>query len=206
MDVPYFSQFESRDLVEAFISGKENAENDPLWESSGAKTPKEYAKWAGHLCGMACLKMILACRSGKIAPTVELAKSCRKYGGYKTALMGNIKGLYYKPFTDFVREEFGLRADVCAHFPIEQARDAVNEGGFFIASVHPSIRTPEIIPPAKGGHLVLLFRNENSPDKLMFHNPSGFTKSRQEYVEMDIEAFDKFYAARGIRVRAQTAD
>ncbi len=202
MNVPYFSQWESRDLVEAFISGKEKAENDPLWQASGAKTPKEYATWAKHICGMACLKMIVANKFGKTVPLIELARSCRKHGGYKKLPMQEIKGLYYKPFVDFVIQGFGLSAEVCVDFPVEQVRDAVNKGGFFMASVHPSIRKPEEIPPAKGGHLILLFRNERHPEKLMFHNPSGFTKNTQENVEMEIGVFNSFYVSRGIFVNA----
>lgn len=200
--VPYFAQWESKHLVEDFISGNMRAESDPMWQRSGAKTPQEYSYWARHLCGMACLKMVLAKRGREIMPIIELAKSCCEFGGYKVNIVTKeIKGLFYKPFVEFISDKFGISAEAHANISAEAALELVNNGAFFIASVHPSIRNPKAAPPSKGGHLILLFRNETSPNKFRFHNPSGFTQASQEYVEMDVKTFDQFYAARGISVR-----
>ncbi len=38
---------------------------DPSWQASGAHSIEEYVAWASHVCGMACLKMILAHRTGR---------------------------------------------------------------------------------------------------------------------------------------------
>ncbi len=54
----------------------------PLWQQSGAQTVEEYAQWATNLCGMACLKMILATR-GATYPTLELPRACTQHGGYR---------------------------------------------------------------------------------------------------------------------------
>jgi hypothetical protein len=199
---PYFAQWESRELVEDFLSGRLTACDDPLWAKSGAKTPQEYAEWAGHLCGMACLKMVLAHRLERTIPLFDLARSCEKFGGYQKSPTGEIKGLYYKPFTDFVGTEFGIKAEICVDFPVEKILEVVNERAFFLASVHPSLRHPSTDTPAKGGHLVLVFPNEKVPGRLMFHNPSGFTKATQENVEIDSQTFDRFYASRGILIRS----
>jgi len=58
---PYFGQWESPRRIRGFLAGRDAAQ-DPLWPASGAETAAEYALWADHLCGMACLKMALAAR------------------------------------------------------------------------------------------------------------------------------------------------
>ena len=75
--VPFFSQWETPDMTLAVLAdGAEAAlRRDPLWRGSGAETLDEYAVWAANICGMACLKMILATR-GEIVPTIELARRC----------------------------------------------------------------------------------------------------------------------------------
>ncbi|NUK27782.1 hypothetical protein HRW08_35180, partial [Streptomyces lunaelactis] len=57
--VPYYSQWESADLVPEFITGARSAADDPLWQKSGADSREEYAFWAPRMCGMACLRMAL---------------------------------------------------------------------------------------------------------------------------------------------------
>ncbi|RUW84413.1 hypothetical protein EOA35_36585, partial [Mesorhizobium sp. M8A.F.Ca.ET.023.01.1.1] len=110
--VPFFSQWETPDMTLAVLAdGAEAAlRRDPLWQGSGAATRDEYAVWAANVCGMACLKMILATR-GQIVPTIELARRCTGYGGY-VVNEGSIKGLIYAPFVAFVKQEFGLEAEV----------------------------------------------------------------------------------------------
>ena len=53
--VAHYSRWESRDLTLAILS--EGAEaallRNPAWRESGARTVEEYARWAGHACGMA---------------------------------------------------------------------------------------------------------------------------------------------------------
>ena len=60
--VPFFSQWETPDMtMDVLAEGAEVAlRRDPLWKGSGAETLDEYAVWAANICGMACLKMILA--------------------------------------------------------------------------------------------------------------------------------------------------
>ena len=199
MQVPYFAQWESRALVERFLKSPKEAEQDPLWERSGAKNPADYARWAGHLCGMACLKMILAYRDGRELPIVSLAKECVSFGGYKVGLTGEIKGLFYKPFTEYVRDKYDLRTEVIVDVTVDRILKELDEGRFFIPSVHPSIRHPENDPPSKGGHLVLAF-GRSSDGAIQFHNPSGFTPQAQEDVRLMPDQFARFFAGRGVLV------
>jgi len=68
--VPYFSQWESAELAERFVDGSLDLADDPRWAVSGARTPAEYGYWASKVCGLACLKMILAWRGQPVPPTM----------------------------------------------------------------------------------------------------------------------------------------
>ncbi|TGV73147.1 hypothetical protein EN801_041850, partial [Mesorhizobium sp. M00.F.Ca.ET.158.01.1.1] len=116
--------------------------------------------------GMSCLKMILATR-GQIVPTIELARRCTGYGGY-VVNEGSIKGLIYAPFVAFVKQEFGLEAEVMTNVATADIPAILARSRFFIASVSSSIRWPEREPPSKGGHLVLV--TAASDEGFRFHN------------------------------------
>jgi len=196
--VPFFSQWETPDMTLAVIADGAQAalRRDPLWRGSGADTLDEYAVWADNICGMACLKMILATR-GEIVPTIELARRCTGYGGY-VVNEGSIKGLIYAPFVAFVKAEFGLEAQVMTNVAIADIPAILRQSRFFIASVSSSIRWPEREPPSKGGHLVLV--TAASDDGFRFHNPSGHTSAIQENAMLAPYDFDRFFANRGIAV------
>ncbi|WP_184356946.1 C39 family peptidase [Rhizobium sp. BK602] len=199
-DVPYFSQWETPDMTLAVVAEGAQAAllKDPLWASSGAHNVEDYARWAGNLCGMACLKMVLAARTGRAIPIMDLAMGCREHGGYVEEPDGRIKGLIYAPFIPFVRDRFGLDARVVTGISTADIGGILKEPAFFIASVHHSIRWPETEPPSKGGHLVLVTALEG--DRIRFHNPSGHVVATRENVEMPLETFDRFFAGRGIAI------
>ena len=89
----YFAQWESADLVGEFLAGRD-ATTDQQWRQSGAKDVAEYARWADHLCGMACLKMVMAHR-GKPHSIHDLRRPVQALGGYVEEPDGNIRGLIY---------------------------------------------------------------------------------------------------------------
>jgi hypothetical protein len=195
---PFFSQWETPDMtLDVLAEGAEVAlRRDPLWQGSGAKTLDEYAVWAANICGMACLKMILATR-GEIVPTIELARQCTRYGGY-VVNEGSIKGLIYAPFVTFVKEAFGLRAEVMTNVATLDIPAILVRSRFFIASVSSWIRWPEREPPSKGGHLVLV--TAASDKSFRFHNPSGHIRATQANALLAPSDFDRFFANRGIAV------
>ena len=198
--VPYFSQWESRELTAAFLAqGASALRSDPNWAMSGAETLDEYVLWAGNLCGMACLKMILAARTGHSVPMLDLARKCTTYGGYRIDQDGQIKGLIYAPFVDFVRQEFAVDAEIVAGIGASEIPTLLGEHEFFMASVHPSIRSPDGEPPSRGGHLVLVLGA--SDNAIVFHNPSGYIESSQEYASLPCSSFDKYFAGRGIMIK-----
>ncbi|WP_353619660.1 C39 family peptidase [Rhizobium sp. ICMP 5592] len=198
--VPYFSQWETPDMTLAVVAEGAQAAllKDPLWVSSGASTVENYARWAGNLCGMACLKMVLAARTGLIVPIMDLAMGCKDYGGYVEETDGRIKGLIYAPFVPFVKDRFGLHARVVTGISAGDIGDILAQSEFFIASVHHSIRWSDTEPPSKGGHLVLVTAVDAG--SVRFHNPSGHEVATRENVELPLEVFERFFAGRGIAI------
>jgi len=200
--VPYFSQWESREITSDVLARGSAAAlaEDPKWASSGARTVEEYVQWASNLCGMACLKMILAARTGRAIPMLELSRKCTQYGGYTVGPTGRIKGLVYAPFVTFIKEEFSIDAEVVTGIAADGIARVLQDAEFFIASVHHSIRWPDREPPTKGGHLVLVLE---AADDIVFHNPSGDNVSSQEYASVPVPTFGKFFAGRGVAIKAR---
>lgn len=197
LSIPYFSQWESPELVSAFINKTKKSQSDPRWAESGAESKKEYAYWSPNICGMACLKMILAELTGIAYPLIILAKQATEYGAYIPS--GDvILGLYYAPFCDYINKELGLKAWYSSSLVVSRIDREIKKGSFVIASVHPGIRTPESSPPSKGGHLVLITSVNRKKDEITFHNPSGLTRETQENAALKIKVFEQFFAGRGI--------
>ena len=61
-----------------------------------------------------------------------------------------IKGLI-APFVEYVREQFALQAEVKVGLEAAELWALLSQYRYFIASVHPSIRRPESLPPQQAG-------------------------------------------------------
>jgi hypothetical protein len=196
-NVPYFSQWESRELNDDILKKKVRASDDPRWKESGAKTKEEYDVWSWSGCGMACTKMLLAHQTGQIIPLVKLGKMCAKYGGYTMPLEAS-QGLMYAPYARFLAKEFGLRSRVVSPLLPREIMYELSKGHYAIASVSPDIRRPDSNHRQKGGHLVLILGYDTEKQEFYFHNPSGDSKQTQEYAPISFTDFNKFFSGRGI--------
>jgi hypothetical protein len=194
--VPYFSQWESAELVPRFLDGTLRAAQDPRWAASGAATPQEYEFWATRVCGLACLKMILASCSLPVPPTLTLVGQAVRWGAYVRD-GDHVAGMIYQPFADWVSSEFGLIAKVMPELPLEIVQAATARAPV-IASVHPSIRWPDSNPPERGGHLVLVTGTAGGMIRL--HNPSGLPGASQRDALIAPSAFERFFAGRGLLI------
>lgn len=144
--VPYECQWASPEMAADLIAGRATLAQDENWARSGARDRAEYVEWANHVCGMACLKMVLGHRDGAAPPLLELARRSLPYGAYVRE-NERIKGLIYAPFVEYVREQFALQAEVKVGLAAADVPALLHECRYFIASVHPAIRRPENIPP-----------------------------------------------------------
>lgn len=195
---PYFAQWESRALVAEFLAGRA-ATTDPLWQDSGAVDVAEYARWASHLCGMACLRMAMAAR-GEVLPIQALRREVQALGGY-VEMGEDIRGLIYAGAVRWLNRR-GIPAGTRLEQPVEELPALLADGALFIASVHPLIRRPDATPPHRGGHLVMVFGTD-AAGQLRFHNPSGDSVATQEDVRMEPATFARFHAGRGILIPAE---
>jgi len=199
-NLPYFCQWESPDLAGQIVEKHISTDDDPNWKASGATTKQEYHDWSWSACGMACTKMILAHRSGKIMPIVELGKTCAAYGGYVAPLKSSI-GLYFKPYLTFVHKEFGWTAKIVQGMTLQELMYELGRGNYVIAGVNPQIRYPHSKPKSKNGHLVLMAGYDKSKQEFYFHNPSGISKETQAYAAVSFSDFKKFFGGRSIVVQ-----
>ncbi|MFF9897998.1 C39 family peptidase [Streptomyces longispororuber] len=197
--VPYHAQWASPHLVEDIVTGRIAAREDPAWAAYGAGSPEEYEWWSWRLCGMACLRMALE-HFGHPAPSaMELAAECTAAGGYVRHDDG-LHGLVYAPFASWVEGRFGLTAEVRPRLAVDEIPSALARGQLAMLSVHPSIRHPQSTPPRTGGHLVLAVGA--TADSLVFHNPSGYPATSQQYAQVPWTRFADFYAGRGVLLGA----
>ncbi|WP_421995052.1 hypothetical protein [Roseococcus sp.] len=187
---PYFAQWASAELVPEFLEGR-LAATDPLWAESGAADLAEYARWARHLCGMACLRMAMASR-GQAHSIHALRREVQALGGYIDQGGDDIIGLIYAGAVQWLNAR-----GIAARIVLDEPRPELAPGELYLASVHPRIRTPELDPPHKGGHLVLVF-GKDEQGRLRFHNPSGHSDETRRDVRISPDEFSRFHAERGI--------
>ncbi len=195
--VPYVCQWATPELAADLIAGRVTLADDVNWARSGARDRAEYIEWANHVCGMACLKMVLSHRDGEAPSLLELVRRSLPYGAYVRE-GERIKGLIYAPFVDYVREQFALESEVRVGIEPEDLPQVLSQRRYFIASVHPGIRRPEQTPPQRGGHLVLVTAAE--ADCVTFHNPSGDSPATRQQVTLPLSSFGRFFAGRGIAI------
>jgi hypothetical protein len=197
--VPYYSQWESADLVPQFLDGRLASAADPRWAASGARTRAEYGFWAPRVCGLACLRMILSSRAAPVPPMMRLVERAVSWAAYIPA-GDRVVGLIYQPFADWVREDFGIDMAVAPDLPLERVTAVASPDTPVIASVHHWIRWPDRSPPATGGHLVLV---TGAADGLVrLHNPSGLPGTGQRDATIKATDFARFFAGRGLVIGA----
>ena len=200
-NVPYYSQWESHSLIQAIIQRTATAMDDVLWAQSGAPDLKTYAEWSGHLCGIACLRMILAAYEIPPPPAFSLAMRAKKFGAYVEAPDG-IKGLIYQPFIEMLKADYGITGRTFVHKSVEDLKTLKSQNDFVITSVHHTIRSPHYNPPSKGGHLVLI-HDQSARGEFIFHNPSGDTPESQQNAVVQSYDFERFFAGRGITIQME---
>jgi hypothetical protein len=152
---------------------------------------------------MACLQMLLAASGRTVPGLVDLGRDCERHGGYRERDDGGLDGLFYAEFVAYIGLRHGLAARVAAPLSVPELLAATAGDEVVLASVHHRIRTPETIPPERGGHLVLVIDAYLDTEQVRFHNPSGHTAATQRDVVLGAHTFERFYAGRGIAVTLQ---
>lgn len=195
---PYFSQWESPDLIRAIVRGELLAREDPAWAASGATSAEEYEWWGRRMCGVACVRSLLAARGMDVPPSVPLAKDLLAAGAYRPRADGGLDGLIYAPFVAWLARR-GIEAQVAAPLSLDDLIAAVGAGAAVMASVSPRIREAASPVPEPGGHLVLV--HGAGAESLVLHNPSGDSPATQANAVVGLARFGKCFAGRGVIVR-----
>jgi hypothetical protein len=106
----------------------------------------------------------------------------------------------YAGFVDFVANEFDLSARVAAPLDLAGLIETARGDEVVLASVSAAIRTPELVPERRGGHLVLVVDVSADGERLCFHDPAGAGPQSTRGVWLQRQVFARFYAERGIAV------
>lgn len=138
--------------------------------------------------------MALAALGRPVPPIHDIRRGVQAAGGYVETPEGDIRGLIYAGAVAWLAGQ-GIAAGIL----LELTAQDIPAQGLFLASVHPGIRWPDLPPPGRGGHLVLVF-GQDAAGALRFHNPSGDTPATQADVRLAPGDFDRFFAGRGIRI------
>ncbi|MFF4567920.1 C39 family peptidase [Streptomyces sp. NPDC001435] len=195
-EVPYYSQWESAQLVPKLLSGQVKAEDDPLWQNSGATSAEDYSFWSWRICGMACLRMALEHWGLPSAGLVTMAREFMDAGAY-VRREGGLDGLIYAPFAEYATQRWGIKAQVRPELMADEIPALLCDGKLVMLSVHPSIRSLKDTPPStRGGHLVLAVGC--TPGHLEIHNPSGLPGISQCFAEVPWSVLPQFFAERGV--------
>ncbi|MCI0157570.1 hypothetical protein KNO15_12790 [Leifsonia shinshuensis] len=196
---PYESQWGDLGCNEPLIEHGENPARFFDWSSDGYPSEEEYLFWSRHICGLACLRSVLRAWSPQHGDITmfELVGRAQRW----TALVregDTVAGLYYRPFVDWVREDFGIDGAVHPDIAAEELLEHVRGGRVALASVSSEIRYPDRPNVRRGGHLVLVHRLER--DRIVLHNPSGVGQSARD-AELDLDTFRRFFAGRGVTLQ-----
>ncbi|MDR6980816.1 hypothetical protein J2X68_007558 [Streptomyces sp. 3330] len=144
------TQYATWDLIGPIAYEGYDPVNDPGWEKTGAPSPAFYARWCRHLCGIACLRMVLLHRDGRAPDMFTLLTGARNAGAYVREADGTVKGLIYAPFVEYTAHTHRLPAAVHGDLDLDGLVALLDAGHMVMASVSKEIRRPEHKPERRG--------------------------------------------------------
>ncbi|MFB8025998.1 MULTISPECIES: C39 family peptidase [unclassified Streptomyces] len=191
---PPLTQYASADLIEAIAYAGHDPADDPAWAQTGAPTREEYGRWCRHLCGMTCFQMALLHRDGT-APTLwSLRDDAVRAGAYEVQ-GDSVRGMIYRPFAEYATQVHKMSATVHPTLTLDELAAVCGTGRVAMVSVAKAIRTPEVDPERRGGHLVLV--TGIAKDQVHFNNPSGHTRQTRK-ATLPLSEFARFFGERGV--------
>lgn len=165
----------------------------------GKTLEAEYKLFSEAGCGIAAILSVLKPKDLSIS-FVELGKLLLKHNAFNLA-NNELSDLKYKESKECLQKEFGLKVVILPILTIRLIKYLISKNGFVIASVSESIRQVGQLVMGRnnieqGGHLVLVHGYENN--NLFLHNSSGVYGVSQENYKIQVNRFEKFFAARGL--------
>lgn len=196
--VPYFSQWSDPTFAQRIVEHREDPCLDPTWRDSGFDDPHHYRFWARRICGLACLRSMLAYWQRPVPNHRQLLEQAIHHRAYVVDHDGAVGGLFYGPFAHWLREAFGLNVRIYPRNTLSDLTRELGPDSMAMASVSAEIRYPLRPNVHQGGHLVLLHGCDGRG--IWFHNPSG-SAGAQADVRVPRAHFKRFFANRGMVIR-----
>ncbi|EKE26353.1 MAG: hypothetical protein ACD_4C00314G0001 [uncultured bacterium (gcode 4)] len=193
-NIPSYTQWESKNLVDEILSWKFDTKNDSLYKESWALNPEEYEMYSWQICWITCLKMILkSIYKEQEYKLIELAKEAEIFWVYKrntnSDLKVNLDWLFHKPFMKFIKK-FWLTWTSKYFIKKYNLANLIKNNNFIIASVNPIIREENPWINSKSGHLILVTWYKIAKWKILWffiNNPSWYFGKSQEKHFVKIE-------------------
>ncbi|MWJ16899.1 hypothetical protein DOU15_13495 [Clavibacter michiganensis subsp. michiganensis] len=193
---PYESQWGDLACNAAVVERGESPNGFFDWRVEGYPSAEEYEFWSRHVCGLAGLRSVLRAwipAAGDLGMHELITRAVAR--GALTRDGDEVGGLYYRPFTEWVRDDFVIEAVVHPRIPVPELLAEVGEGRVVLASVSSEIRYPERPATRRGGHLVLVHAFDG--ETATFHNPSGVGSTAAD-ARLGVAEFARFSGLRGV--------
>ncbi|MGW0757150.1 peptidase [Streptomyces sp. NPDC002814] len=200
--MPIVTQYATADLIGRIAYEGHDPGQDPAWATTGAPSQRIYARWCRHMCGIACLRMVLLHHREHAPDMFTLLQGARHFGAYVQQAGGTIKGLIYAPFVEYVQKTHHIPGTVHGNLDLDELVALLDDGQMVMASVSKEIRRPQVDPERRGGHLVLACGHRDG--RIAFRNPSGHTHKARE-ADLPVERFGDFFGGRGISLDPRRA-
>jgi hypothetical protein len=193
---PYESQWGDLACNAPLIERGESPAGFFDWRTEEYPSEAEYLFWSRHVCGLAGLRSVLRAwiPSAGALPMHELITRAVARGAL-TRDGDAVGGLYYRPFAEWVRDDFGIEPVVHPRIDVPELLAEVGAGRVVLASVSSEIRYPERPATRRGGHLVLVHAFDGKT--ATFHNPSGVGSTAAD-ARLGVADFARFSAERGV--------
>ena len=193
---PYESQWGDLACNAPLIERGESPAGFVDCRTEGYPSEAEYVFWARHVCGLAGLRSVLKAwiPSAGALPMHELITRAVARGAL-TRDGDEVGGLYYRPFAEWVGDDFGIEAVVHPRIDVPELLAEVRDGRVVFASVSSEIRYPERAATRRGGHLVLVHAFDG--ETATFHNPSGIGPTAVD-ARLGVAEFARFSSERGM--------
>jgi len=207
VDVPYYAQFASPELIDDYIHRHYDGTQDPQWRLFGANDPAEYAFWAPRVCALACLKMAVgAFYLGRQLSLWQLVKEGLEANGYTVRdPRGNWVDLgWHYPALVHLAARYGLQAVGRGYVSSSAVCQYIHEGWLVAATVTPELGERQPVGKRYGGHVVLVYGfawKNGGPARYILHNPSGRFPELQAGASIPADHFKASFAHRLIALR-----
>ena len=155
------------------------------YQAEGFETIEDARSWTQRICGLACLKMVIAKKTDQVIPLKTLLDQGLAVDGYMRGI-----GWIHQGLAD-VAKQYGITA-LCQSIgdKLDIIDQALGRGELVIASVSCGFN-----PEKKGGHLVLIVGAK--ADGFIIHHPSSEEDEQWQHHFISKDKFKQCFSEHG---------